>query len=133
MEQSLELAGYKRSIEFYLRALWNKDFNLESLEVAEAIPYAELPASKVVMPASISLENHSLGYWHAAATHIAAHIIFGNEPYDAGELKLMQTSMIDLVEDLRVEILALTKYPGLKKAGLTSIILMNKLRIQQKA
>jgi len=118
MKQLVELAGCKRGIEFYLRALWNKDFNLESLEDSETISYGYVLSSKLVMPASISSNQYTLDYYHAVATHISAHFMFGNEPYDVGDLNLMQTSMIDLIEDLRVEILAINTYPGLRKCWL---------------
>ena len=118
MKQLVELAGCKRGVEFYLRALWNKDFNLESLEASETIPYGDFLSSKLVLPASISSDHYTLDYYHAVSTHISAHFIFGNEPYDASDLNLMQTCMIDLIEDLRVEILAINTYPGLRKCWL---------------
>ena len=115
MNQLIEFSCFKRCIEFYLCALWGNEFTVESLENSEAIPCGYLHTRKVCLPANISSELHKLDYFLAAATHISAHLEFGNEPYDANDLNLMQRSMINLVEDLRVEILAANRYPGLQK------------------
>ncbi len=118
MNHSVKLAGLKRSIEFYLRALWNQDFNLEPLESSVTNSCGHILDGKFYMPASVPAEHSDIDYLYAAATHMSAHIEFGNEPYEASELNLMQRSMVNLVEDLRVEVLAANSYPGIKKRWL---------------
>lgn len=117
-QEANELKTCHRSIEFYLRALWNTDFNLDSIKSPAAIPYCNIEENQIFLPESISVTKQNLNYYYAAATHLSAHSVFGRQTYDVNGLNLMQRTMIDLVEDLRVEILALTKFPGLRKSWL---------------
>ena len=69
---------------------------------------------QIFLPENISHKQQKINYYYAAATHIAAHAVFGEQTYNVKDLNQMQRSVIDLVEDLRVELLALDKFPGLR-------------------
>lgn len=72
----------------------------------------------IFLPATVKVcRVHSL-YYRAAACHAAAHTMYGNSPFDAGNLNLTQRSLIGLVEDLRVELLAIKQFPGLRNLWL---------------
>lgn len=51
--------------------------------------------------------------YEAAIFHLAAHSKFGGERFEVGQLKPMQTGIISLIEDARVEWLSIAQMPGL--------------------
>ncbi|MEO1191840.1 MAG: VWA domain-containing protein [Pseudomonadota bacterium] len=52
--------------------------------------------------------------YRASLAHVAAHMRFGSGRFDPGTLKPMQIALVSLVEDARVEWLAMEILPGLK-------------------
>ncbi len=52
--------------------------------------------------------------FQAAAAHAAAHLAFGGARFAAGTLKPLQVVLVTLVEDARVEALAMRRFPGLR-------------------
>ncbi len=54
-------------------------------------------------------------YQLASAAHAAAHLTFGSPPFPVGTLKPLQTAIVSLLEDARVERLAMQRYPGLTR------------------
>ncbi len=53
--------------------------------------------------------------YRAAAAHTQAHLLFGGQRFLVGALKPMQMALVGLVEDARIEHLAMRKLPGLRK------------------
>ena len=53
--------------------------------------------------------------YRAAAAHAVAHRLFGASPLKLGALKPLQVALIGLMEDARVEILAMARFPGLRR------------------
>jgi Mg-chelatase subunit ChlD len=53
--------------------------------------------------------------YKAAAAHAQAHLIFGGPRFPIGTLKPLQISLVTLVEDARIELLAMRQLPGLRK------------------
>ncbi len=53
--------------------------------------------------------------YRASLAHIAAHLRFGRGRFDPGSLKPMQIALVSLVEDARVEHLAIAELPGLRR------------------
>lgn len=51
--------------------------------------------------------------YHAAVAHIGAHYRFSRRPFPVGSLKPLQIAVISLIEDARVERLAIRELPGL--------------------
>ena len=54
-------------------------------------------------------------FYQAAAAHAAAHRIFGASRWKVGSLKPVQIALIGLLEDARVEALAMLRFPGLRR------------------
>jgi nitric oxide reductase NorD protein len=53
--------------------------------------------------------------YRAAAAHAQAHLIFGGARFPVGQLKPLQTALVTLIEDARIETLAMRQLPGLRK------------------
>jgi nitric oxide reductase NorD protein len=53
--------------------------------------------------------------YRAAAAHAQAHRIFGGPRFLVGKLKPLQTALVTLIEDARIETLAMRALPGLRK------------------
>jgi nitric oxide reductase NorD protein len=53
--------------------------------------------------------------YRAAAAHAQAHLTFGGPRFPVGQLKPLQTALVTLIEDARVEALAMRALPGLRK------------------
>ena len=52
--------------------------------------------------------------YRAAAAHAAAHVVYTREPISAESLNPWQMAVIGLMEDARVEALAVARFPGLR-------------------
>jgi uncharacterized protein YegL len=53
--------------------------------------------------------------YRAAAGHAQAHLVFGGPRFRVGKLKSLQIALVTLVEDARIELLAMRQLPGLRK------------------
>ena len=53
--------------------------------------------------------------YKAAAAHAQAHLVFGGPRFPVGSLKPLQISLVTLIEDARIELLAMRRLPGLRK------------------
>ena len=108
--------------ELYLRALWGKGFVLQYAEAEKqtdkcfAISY--INNNNIHLPDQVPIKQHSLLYYRAVATHAALHTVYGGQQFEVDTHNLMQRNMIGLVEGLRVELLALKEFPGLRKLWL---------------
>ena len=113
----------QRRIGMYLRALWARDFYMRptsgDFELREGYrPYIEgyivhLPDAYDDHPACSGLE-----LYRAAAAHAACHVVYTTTQFDNAGLSILQVALIGLVEDARVETLALKHFPGLKQTWL---------------
>ena len=113
----------QRRIGMYLRALWARDFYMRptsgDFELREGYrPYIEgfimhLPDAYDDHPACSGLE-----LYRAAAAHAACHVVYTTTQFDHAGLSILQVALIGLVEDARVETLALKHFPGLQQTWL---------------
>ena len=119
----------QRRIGMYLRALWARDFYMRptsgDFELREGYrPYIEgyivhLPDAYDDHPLGDGLERFSgLELYRAAAAHAACHVVYTTTQFDNAGLSALQIALIGLVEDARVETLALKYFPGLKQTWL---------------
>ncbi|NVN85025.1 MAG: VWA domain-containing protein [Rhodopseudomonas sp.] len=53
--------------------------------------------------------------YKAAAAHAQAHLLFGGPRFPVGTLKPLQLALVTLIEDARVETLAMRQLPGLRR------------------
>ncbi len=56
--------------------------------------------------------------YRAALAHVGAHMAHGGPLFRLGQLKPMQVAIVSLIEDARVETLAMRKMPGLRRLWL---------------
>ena len=122
----------QRHLIMYLRALWGEDFFLRptsgDFEIREGYrPYIEhyfihLPDAfdDLTTDGKGGPDDKVAGVdiYRAAAAHAAAHIIYSRPDPTAEEPGALPRVMIGLVEDARVEALAIKSFPGLRSLWL---------------
>lgn len=112
----------QRRLTMYLRALWGRDFFLRPTsgdwESREGLrPYIENFTIHIADAYdTVDIGNGpitGMDMYRAAAAHAAAHVVATQEPISGEGLNLLQRACIGLMEDARVERLAINKFPGL--------------------
>lgn len=107
----------QRKLNFYLRALWGRDFFLRptGADYTDFRPYID--AHIMHMPDAVDAvgEVPGLELYRATAAHMAAHLCYTAARISAQQLSPAQIFFIGFVEDARVEFKALKAFPGLKK------------------
>jgi len=53
--------------------------------------------------------------FRAAGAHGQAHLVLGGGRFPVGKLKLLQIALVNLIEDARIEMLAMRQLPGLRR------------------
>lgn len=111
----------QRKLNFYLRALWGRDFFLRptGADYTDFRPYIE---HRILhMPDAVDdigpddNKVPGLELYRATAAHMAAHMCYSSEPISAEQLSPAQMFFIGMIEDARVEYKAINDFPGLKK------------------
>ena len=107
----------QRKINFYLRALWGRDFFLRptGADYTDFRPYIEdrilhLPDALDDIGGIAGLE-----LYRATAAHMAAHMVYTHSSVSAEQLSPAQMFFVGLVEDARIEYKAVNAFPGLKR------------------
>ncbi|MCB1862787.1 MAG: nitric oxide reductase activation protein NorD [Gammaproteobacteria bacterium] len=107
----------QRKLNFYLRALWGRDFFLRptGADFTDFKPYIQQHI--VHMPDAVDAigEITGLELYRATSAHMAAHICYTRRRISAEQLSPAQMFFIGLVEDARIEYKAIREFPGLKK------------------
>jgi len=111
----------QRKLNFYLRALWGRDFFLRptGADYTDFRPYIENLIFH--MPDAVDDvgdgENKipGLELYRATAAHMASHLCYSTSAISAEELSPAQMFFIGFFEDARVEYKATKDFPGLKK------------------
>jgi len=115
----------QRKLNFYLRALWGRDFFLRptGADYTDFRPYIE---HRILhMPDAVDdvgpEDNRIAGLelYRATAAHMASHMAYSSAPISAEQLSPAQMFFIGLIEDARVEYKAINDFPGLKKLWTT--------------
>ncbi len=106
----------QRKINFFLRALWARDFFLRpSAADHEGFrPYLE--ARVIHLPDAVDDVGGIGGreLYRAMAVHMAAHMIYTDAPISAEQLSPAQMFFIGFMDDARIEYNAIRSFPGLK-------------------
>jgi hypothetical protein len=111
----------QRKLNFYLRALWGRDFFLRptGADYTDFRPYIQ---HRILhMPDAVDdvgpEDNRIAGLelYRATAAHMAAHMCYSTAPISAEQLSPAQMFFIGFMEDARVEYRAFNDFPGLKK------------------
>lgn len=113
----------QRRLIMYLRALWGRDFFLRptsgDFETREGYrPYIEagfihLPDAFDDFTLPDGMKVAGMDVYRAAAAHAAAHVVHSRYYHDVQGLTPLQQAMVGVVEDARVEALAIQAFPGL--------------------
>jgi nitric oxide reductase NorD protein len=115
----------QRKLNFYLRALWGRDFFLRptGADYTDFKPYIEKHI--VHMPDAVDAlgEISGLELYRAQAAHMAAHVCYTRSRISAEQLSPAQMFFIALVEDARIEYKAIKDFPGLKKLWRSLLVL----------
>lgn len=113
----------QRKLNFYLRALWARAFFMRptagDFESRQGIrPYIE--GFQIHVPDAFDPFRgiDGMDVYRATVAHAAAHMVYTREPISAEQLSQAQMRMIELFEDARVEYLAYSEFPGLRKLWL---------------
>ncbi len=111
---------HQRKLNFYLRALWGRDFFMRptSGDYESREGYKPFIEQRVIhLPDAfddyVDISGREL--YRAAAAHAAAHLVYTREPISAEALNPGQMVFIALFEDARIEHLAIREFPGLKQ------------------
>ncbi|MDI4232082.1 VWA domain-containing protein [Bradyrhizobium sp. Arg237L] len=107
-------------LKAFITALWGKPPLLRSL--AADISQAPQRRTSIAGPL-IRLPETFRGVqgdaaralFRAAAAHAQAHLVLGNGLFPVGTLKPLQIALVNLVEDARIETLAMRQLPGLRR------------------
>ncbi|MCU0763717.1 MAG: VWA domain-containing protein, partial [Hydrogenophaga sp.] len=116
------LVDVQRRLQMYLRALWARDFFMRPTAVEpdaqqEGRPFIE--GGCIHLPDAYDPHAGSEGpvaameRYRAAAAHAAAHLVFTRQPMSTEGLSTWQMALVGLLEDARVEALAMARFPGL--------------------
>ena len=110
----------QRRINMYLRALWGRDFFMKptsgDFENREGFkPFIENYFIHLPDAYDNCGDITATEVYRAAAAHAAAHLVETKEPISAEGLNPMQMAVISVIEDARIEELAIRRFPGLRK------------------
>ncbi len=106
----------QRKLNFYLRALWGRDFFLRPMGADDTLSRAYLEQHIMYLPDALDdiAGVSGLDVYRASAAHLAAHQVYGQPPLNADGLSPAQLFFIGLIEDARIEALAIDSFPGLQ-------------------
>ncbi len=107
----------QRKLNFYLRALWGRNFFLRPTEAeyANFKPYIEAQVLHMADAVDQIGDISGLELYRATAAHLASHLCYTKTSLSAEQLTPAQMVFIGLFEDARVEYCAVQEFPGLKK------------------
>ncbi|MDQ7059167.1 MAG: nitric oxide reductase activation protein NorD [Ghiorsea sp.] len=111
------LVKTQRKLNFYLRALWGRDFFLRptGADFADFRPFIEHRILHLPDALDDIADIAGLEVYRATAAHMASHMMYSTAPISAEQLSPAQMFFIGLIEDARVEYKAVQDFPGLQR------------------
>ncbi|MDQ7004397.1 MAG: nitric oxide reductase activation protein NorD, partial [Ghiorsea sp.] len=111
------LVKTQRKLNFYLRALWGRDFFLRptGADFADFRPFIEHRILHLPDALDNIADIAGLEVYRATAAHMASHMMYSTAPISAEQLSPAQMFFIGLIEDARVEYKAVQDFPGLQR------------------
>lgn len=111
-------APFERRLSAYLVALWRLRAPIRPMHPdANSTPPRRLRLTDGLIWVPDSLPgvhaDQAAGLYRAALVHAGAHLRFSGPRFPVGTLKPIQVALVSLIEDARVEHLAMRDYPGL--------------------
>ena len=112
----VDLASSRQRLGWLLRALFDAAPPLVALESVIATRRPFISNLGIHLPeAGRALQGAAARRWYdAAALHAAAHLRYSTHRFERGSLKPIQMALIGLLEDARVERMAIAELPGLR-------------------
>lgn len=142
----LPLVSVERRLRAYVQALFGVTLSLrhhtpeEGPDGTGGRKRVAFDGSTVHVPAYVPglRGEEAIHVYRAALAHVAAHLTWSGERFTVGRLKPLQVALVSLIEDARVENLAMRRYPGLhdlwlplhkatRDDGLSSSVLLARL------
>ena len=129
-QRGVLFVNIQRRLNMYLRSLWGRDFFIRptsgDYETREGYrPYIEhyfihLPdAFDDYKPREDARDDEivsGMDVYRASSAHAAAHVVFSSyDEQGLEDLSNLQRLMIGVIEDARIESLAIEKFPGMKQ------------------
>ena len=118
--EAIPLTRFERTLGLYLRAGWQLNAPVQALvpnEGAVAPPCPILTATALMLPREHEAEGlaDARHFYLACAAHAAAHLTYSTVQFDPARLRPLQLTLVGVIEDARVERLAIARYPGLRR------------------
>jgi len=113
-------ANIEREIKAFVTALWGRTPVLRGMTEGDnstSQRRSSIAGALILLPDRYRGFNNDSArpLYQAAAAHAQAHLVFGGERFTIGKLKPLQLALISLIEDARVETLAMQHFPGLRR------------------
>ncbi|MBT8081152.1 MAG: VWA domain-containing protein [Gammaproteobacteria bacterium] len=107
----------QRKLNFYLRALWGRDFFLRPTAADHEgfRPYCDNHVIHLPDAVDEIADISGLELYRAQAAHMAAHLCYTDSAMPSEDLSPAQMFFVGLVEDARIEYRAAQDFPGLQK------------------
>jgi nitric oxide reductase NorD protein len=110
----------ERRLGFYLRALWGRERELRPAAAAQEGRRGKrvsIVDGAIRMPQAFDVFPGQPGtaLYRAAAAHAAAHLAYSTQRFPLRALRPVQVTLVSLIEDARVEQLAIQQLPGLRR------------------
>ncbi|WP_448953266.1 VWA domain-containing protein [Labrys neptuniae] len=119
-----DLTRLEKRLRGGLLALWGERRQVGALERTPSETQAPLRLSLAggILRFPVSFPGYEDGeasaIYRAAAAHAGAHYRFSTAKFPVGKLKPLQVALVSLIEDARVEALAIAQFPGLRRLWL---------------
>lgn len=112
-------ATLRAQMQPYATALWGRTIVLREAPP----PRAEAPRRATISPGVVHVPDVLPGVpredapalYRAMVAHATAHLALGAPRFELGKLKPLQIAIVGLIEDARVEALAMRRFPGLRR------------------
>jgi nitric oxide reductase NorD protein len=116
----MTFAAQERTLDLLVRGVWGRGLMLRPMpEVAGYPPPRRSSFSQgvILLPGNFAgvPRAQAKALFRAAALHAGAHLAFTPVRFAVGTLKPLQVALIGLIEDARVEALAIQRFPGLRR------------------
>lgn len=122
MSGEVMFADIERQLKAFIMALWRMapPIRAASASGAERARRSSFEGGVVRMPEAFAgfVGRQAKDLYFAASAHVAAHLQFSSAKFPIGQLKPVQVALVSIVEDARVEQLAMADYPGLGRLWL---------------
>jgi hypothetical protein len=110
----------RKRLSHYVRALWARGTELRAFPASLAQNRPYITELGIHLPEAYRAARGEAGValYRAATAHAAAHLAYSGPPQPRASLKPIQIVLAGLLEDARVELLAIRELPGLRRLWL---------------